>query len=170
MEHDTGKRRLFLQALLACLTLTQVPTLAAAAPKPKPKTKTKTKTAPEQALDSFIKAASDLSGIALSDRALARTYLDALRAGFKPGDVAALLAASQLEPAAFSAAAAKPPLKDIAQRATLLWLTGIGSDAKGAPKILAYTDAAVWQALTFTKPPGLCGGAFGYWSEAPAAT
>ena len=164
MAQDDGKRRLFLQALLACLTLTQVPALAGAAAKPKPKT------AADQALDSFIKAAGDLSGIVLSDRALARTYLDALRSGFKPGDVAALLAASKLDTAAFAAAAAKPPLKDIAQQATLLWLTGIGSDAKGAPKVLAYTDAAVWQALTFTKPPGLCGGAFGYWSEAPAAT
>lgn len=166
MAQDDGKRRLFLRALLACLTLTQVPALAAGAPK----AKAKAKTSAEQALDSFIKAASDLSGIALTDRALARTYLDALRAGFKPGDVAALLAASRLDAAAFASAAAKPPLKDIAQQATLLWLTGIGSDARGAPKVLAYTDAAVWQALTFTKPPGLCGGAFGYWSEAPAAT
>jgi hypothetical protein len=30
-------------------------------------------------------------------------------------------------------------------------------------------DALVWNVLTFTKTPGLCGGPTGYWADAPQA-
>jgi hypothetical protein len=32
---------------------------------------------------------------------------------------------------------------------------------------LDLTKALLWDALDFTKPPGLCGGATGYWADAP---
>jgi hypothetical protein len=122
-------------------------------------------------LDDFLKAASALSGLTLTDRDLAVTYLSVLQAGFKPGDITALLAATHLDALEFSSAAAQPPLQDVAEKALLLWMTGMGTDAAtGAPRVLAYTDAAAWAAVPFTKPPGQCGGAFGYWSQAPSAT
>jgi hypothetical protein len=38
----------------------------------------------------------------------------------------------------------------------------------GNDRVLTYLDAPVWSTLSFTKPPGVCGGAFGYWADAPA--
>ncbi|MEO1191144.1 MAG: sugar dehydrogenase complex small subunit [Pseudomonadota bacterium] len=35
-------------------------------------------------------------------------------------------------------------------------------------EVVSYTEAAIWQVLTFTKPQGYCGGALGYWGEPPA--
>ena len=29
------------------------------------------------------------------------------------------------------------------------------------------TNALLWNALNFTKPPGVCGGQTGYWADAP---
>lgn len=37
-------------------------------------------------------------------------------------------------------------------------------------RLITYWDALVWQAVkSFTKPPGICGGQFGYWAEPPKA-
>ena len=95
--------------------------------------------------------------------------MDVLRKRFTQGEMNTLLAAASLDSRAFSKAAAQPPLKSIAQQAILLWLTGFTTDAAtGTTQVLAYTEAAVWDALPFTKPPGQCGGAFGYWSQAPS--
>jgi aminopeptidase N len=35
-------------------------------------------------------------------------------------------------------------------------------------RVITYTDALAWSAVSFTKPNGACGGAFGYWAEPPA--
>lgn len=35
-------------------------------------------------------------------------------------------------------------------------------------RVITYTDALAWSAVSFTKPNGVCGGAFGYWAEPPA--
>ncbi|MGE0680179.1 MAG: sugar dehydrogenase complex small subunit [Candidatus Binatia bacterium] len=35
-------------------------------------------------------------------------------------------------------------------------------------QFVTYWDALVWQAVkSFTKPPGICGGSFGYWADPP---
>lgn len=157
-----GKRRRFLQALAACLTLSSVAVSAATF------SATSTKSDP-RVLDDFLKASSALTGLKLSSHDLARTYMDVLRKRFTEGDMKTLLASASLDSRAFSKAAAQPPLKSIAQQAILLWLTGFTTDAAtGTTQVLAYTEAAVWDALPFTKPPGQCGGAFGYWSQAPS--
>jgi hypothetical protein len=36
-------------------------------------------------------------------------------------------------------------------------------------KVADFTGALVWQALTFTKPFGECGGETGYWADPPEA-
>lgn len=45
--------------------------------------------------------------------------------------------------------------------------SGLGETADGW-QVVTYTGALAWQAVPFTKPPSICGGAFGYWSKAPA--
>ena len=35
-------------------------------------------------------------------------------------------------------------------------------------RLVLYTDAYVWSAMTFTKPMGICGGVTGYWKDPPA--
>lgn len=159
MTQDNKSRRIFLQALSACLASSVVPLSAASA----------TGRPTDVVLDDFLQAASELTGLKLTNRDLAVTYLGVLQARFKPGDIDSLLAAAHLGAQEFSSVAARPPLKDIAEKAMFLWLTGMTIDpANGAPQVLAYSEAAVWDALPFTKPPGQCGGAFGYWSQAPS--
>jgi Membrane bound FAD containing D-sorbitol dehydrogenase len=161
MKQNDIQRRLFLQALGACLASTGTTISMAATPA--------TPTAASAAsLDSFLGAASKLCDLKLDNRELAASYLDALKAQFGPGGITALTAAAALDASAFSKAIATSPLKEVSQQAMLLWLTGMTTDAaKGTQSVVSYTDAAVWQALPFTKPAAQCGGAFGYWADKP---
>lgn len=159
MKHNDINRRLFLQALGVCLASTSTAVSLAATPTP----------ASAATLDSFLGAASKLCDLKLDNRELAASYLDALKATFGPGGITALMAAASLDASAFSKAVAASPLKEISQQAMLLWLTGMTDDpANGTRSVVSYGDAAVWQALPFTKPFAQCGGAFGYWAEKPA--
>lgn len=158
MHESPGNRRRFLIALAACLAL---PAAALSAKTPD--------TAAQVILDQFLQAGSNLTGVKVDDRDLARSYLALVRSKFDTGDVDTFLAANtgaknvgELE---------KRPTSEIERFSMLLWLTGFSIDpAGGKLKILSYTGAAVWSALPFTKPPGQCGGAFGYWSNPPAAS
>jgi hypothetical protein len=47
--------------------------------------------------------------------------------------------------------------------------SGLAPMQKGKERILTYTDAAVWAATGYAKPPSYCGEAFGEWGAAPAA-
>src|SRR5262249_23902106 len=38
----------------------------------------------------------------------------------------------------------------------------------GGPAVAGFTDALLWNALDFTKPPGECGGETGYWAAPPS--
>ena len=159
MKHNDLQRRLFLQALGACLASTGTAVALAAMPTP----------ASAASLDSFLDTASKLCDLKLNNRELAASYLDVLKARFEPGAIQTLTAAAALDASAFSKAVAASPLKEVSQQAMLLWLTGMTTDpAKGTQSVVSYTDAAVWQALPFTKPAAQCGGAFGYWADKPA--
>ncbi|MPZ38504.1 MAG: hypothetical protein GEU95_10610 [Rhizobiales bacterium] len=46
------------------------------------------------------------------------------------------------------------------------WYSGIYYNQAG-PQVGSFTGALVWNALDFTKPFGVCGGANGYWADAP---
>jgi hypothetical protein len=46
------------------------------------------------------------------------------------------------------------------------WYSGLYTTSAG-PATLDLTKALLWDALDFTKPPGLCRGATGYWADAP---
>lgn len=156
MENSPNDRRKFMRALAACLALPASALLA------------KTPDTPTQAvLDRFMKAGSLLTGTTLDDSDLARSYFSLVRAKFGQVDIDAFLAAN----AGPKAGAGNRPISEIERYSMLLWLTGYTTDpTTHQPKIVSYLGAAVWLALPFTKPPGECGGAFGYWSAPPAAT
>jgi hypothetical protein len=46
------------------------------------------------------------------------------------------------------------------------WYSGVYDTSAGLASF-GLTNALLWNALNFTKPPGLCGGATGYWADAP---
>jgi hypothetical protein len=46
------------------------------------------------------------------------------------------------------------------------WYSGVYSTGKDEA-VATFNDALVWQALSFTKAPGNCGGETGYWSQPP---
>jgi hypothetical protein len=46
------------------------------------------------------------------------------------------------------------------------WYSGNYATSTGLASI-GLTNALVWDALNFTKPPGLCGGLTGYWGDPP---
>ncbi len=46
------------------------------------------------------------------------------------------------------------------------WYSGLYNTSTGLAT-LDLPKALLWDALDFTKPPGLCGGATGYWADAP---
>jgi hypothetical protein len=48
------------------------------------------------------------------------------------------------------------------------WYSGLYDSAAGKQAVATFTDALLWNALIFTKPPGWCGGETGYWSKAPS--
>ncbi|CAN5476900.1 hypothetical protein BH11PSE11_BH11PSE11_21360 [soil metagenome] len=149
-------------ALAACLAL-PASTLLASSPAATPDVSAKT------AIDQFLQAGSSLTGVKVDDRDLALSYLGLLRAKYKEAQLAAFLAANSSAKSA--AEIDKQATSEIERHAMLLWLNGSSIDpASGKPKIFSYTGAAVWGALPFTKPPGQCGGAFGYWADPPAAS
>lgn len=79
--------------------------------------------------------------------------LAALARQTPPGDLAAALRDTPMEPLARALAAA--------------WYTGtIG--AGPAARLLSYEDALSWKATGFEMVPGQCAGEFGFWSEPPA--
>jgi len=57
-------------------------------------------------------------------------------------------------------------LDALANELIAAWYSGVvrNGDSK---QLVLYTDAYIWNAMTFSKPMGLCGGAFGYWSKPP---
>jgi len=48
------------------------------------------------------------------------------------------------------------------------WYSGVFNTAAG-PAVATFDQALLWNALTYTKPFGECGGDTGYWSAAPKA-
>jgi hypothetical protein len=48
------------------------------------------------------------------------------------------------------------------------WYSGLIQDAGGTTTTAAWLPALGWKALAYTAAPGYCGGATGFWSDAPA--
>ncbi|MCZ4291866.1 sugar dehydrogenase complex small subunit [Hoeflea alexandrii] len=57
--------------------------------------------------------------------------------------------------------------QELANAVVAAWYSGVSPDPDSG-EVLTYTDALMWQAMSFTKPMGYCGGEMGYWAEPPA--
>jgi Membrane bound FAD containing D-sorbitol dehydrogenase len=55
---------------------------------------------------------------------------------------------------------------ELASAVVAAWYSGLYDSGSGQA-VATFTDALVWDALTFTKPWAECGGQTGYWSEPP---
>lgn len=106
-----------------------------------------------------------LTGIANDNDTLTQQYLSVLLKNLDKAQWNALMAMAKRSPAQQRAASLQVPLREVVEFALQLWVSGMA----GSQQVVTYADAPIWSALTFTKPPGVCGGAFGYWAERPAA-
>ena len=113
---------------------------------------------------SFIQIASALSGQATIPAIL----LDASAAEFERtfgGDalVRFVRACERLDAQALAA-----PMRDAAIEAQARWLVKFlytGEVVRdGVTQAVWYPWCLAWQAASFTKPPGICGGTFGWWT------
>lgn len=84
---------------------------------------------------------------------IAASMLEAFRATGRAEDLSSLLNGSDNQ--------------DLANEIVAAWYSGVSPDPD-SNDVLTYTDALMWQAMSFTKPMGYCGGAMGYWAEPPA--
>jgi hypothetical protein len=151
---SASRRRVVFQ-LAKCVALLSLPALAANAA---------SDAIPARTVRSLATACEKLTGIASADEALTRQYVTVLIKNLDKAQWDALVGLAGKSAAEMRAASLRPPLRDAVEFALQLWVSGM----VGASQVIAYTDAPIWSALSFTKPPGVCGGAFGYWADRPA--
>jgi hypothetical protein len=110
-----------------------------------------TAVSPEQ----FLALSQRLTGVSGLDAAVAKTLLGGFLATGNGAALAALVAAARPE----------GPLADAIVGA---WYSGVYDSGGGRQTVATFTDALLWNALSFTKPPSQCGGETGYWARPPA--
>ena len=116
----------------------------------------------------FGKLAAILTGFPAPAPGIAARMHKAFATPARRAQLAALARVVASTPAAnLDAALATGGLTLLANELTAAWFSGVVNGANG-PQVVLYTDAYVWQAMTFSKPMGQCGGALGYWSTPPA--
>lgn len=108
-------------------------------------------------VEQFTNLSKTLTQAARLDADVARTLLGAFIATGHEADLTALIA----DPAG---AAGKNA--DLAKAIVAAWYSGVYKTATG-DAIATYDQALMWDAMSFTKPMGICGGDTGYWSEPP---
>ena len=110
-------------------------------------------------VEQFTALSKTLTQAASLDGDVARTLLGAFIATGHEADLAALIA----DP---SNAAAKNAA--LANAIVAAWYSGVCNTATGQA-VATFDQALMWNAMTFTKPFGVCGGDTGYWSDPPKA-
>lgn len=60
---------------------------------------------------------------------------------------------------------AQEPTRNLADKITAMWYTGVYTNEQGEEAVATYVDALAWQTLAFTKPMTICVYP-GFWSEA----
>jgi hypothetical protein len=108
-------------------------------------------------VDRFLAMSSRLTGVAVAD--LDSTMAAKLLSGFVSmglGPGLNLLADD-----------AKVSTGTVADDIVAAWYSGLYETETG-PALAGFTEALLWNALDFTKPPGSCGGETGYWADPPS--
>ena len=152
---SASRRRVVFQLAkcIAVLSLPAVPAMAISAD-----------AIPDRTIRSLATAFQELTGIANGNDALTRQYVTVLIKNLDKAQWNELVGLAGKSAAQLRAASLRPALRDTVEFALQLWVSGM----VGTTQVIAYTDAPIWSALSFTKPPGVCGGAFGYWADRPA--
>ena len=106
-------------------------------------------------LDDFIQLSARLCGQppASLDRDMAQRILQGLVAQGKTAALPALLQDETAHPA-------------LAAELRAIWFTGL-MDTPAGTAVVGFQDALTWCSAPFLHVPGTCGGATGYWSDAP---
>lgn|SRR5690554_2110618 len=104
----------------------------------------------------FLELSRALTGATRLDSEIADKLLAGLLALGKGEDLVALV--DQMP--------APDPTGEVAEAMIVAWYSGLFTGPDG-PVALDYTGALFWNALTFTKPAGFCGGQTNYWSQPP---
>jgi hypothetical protein len=105
-------------------------------------------------VDQFRALSARLTGVTDLDATAAGKLLDGFISMGRGPDLAVLAADPGLSTGA------------LADAIVAAWYSG-NYDTVAGLATFGLTNALVWKALKFTKPPGLCGGPTGYWADAP---
>ena len=108
-------------------------------------------------LEQFFDLSRTLTGQSSLDNGMGGNILDAFVSAGQAEDLATLIADS----------APERSQSKIADAVVAAWYSG-ASPLTGAREVTGFNEALVWNALSYTKPWGNCGGEMGYWSELPA--
>lgn len=107
-------------------------------------------------LDAFTAMSAKLTGQVLLDRGMGKSILEAFIESGHGEDIATLIADMTPEQSQLM----------IANAVVAAWYSGV-SPLNSASQVMGFNEALVWNALSYTKPWGSCGGEIGYWSDAP---
>lgn len=108
----------------------------------------------------FGKTSAALTG-APPDAGAAARLMRAFATPARRTQLRALMALVASTPeSSLDAAIAAHKLDKIANDLVSAWYSGMVDG-----KVILYTEALVWSAMTFSKPMGVCGGVTGYWAE-----
>jgi hypothetical protein len=108
-------------------------------------------------VDQFRALSARLTGAAVSD--LDPTMAGKLLEGFVAMGRGPALARLAANPGAGTGS--------LADAIVAAWYSGT-YDTPAGPAVAGFTDALLWNALDFTKPPGVCGGETGHWADPPS--
>lgn len=109
----------------------------------------------------FASLSSALTGYPEVDAAAAAKLMRAFATTKRAASLRALVALAASTPAdALDAAISAAKLDQVADDLVAAWYSGMVDG-----KVVLYTDAYVWRAMTYSKPMGICGGVTGYWAE-----
>ena len=115
----------------------------------------------------FSALSATLTGYPAADASVAAKVLAAFPARTQREALGRLAqAVAQTPPAELDATLKAQGLEKLANELVGVWYSGVASTPTGQ-RVVLYTDACIWTAMTFAKPMGVCGGATGYWSQPP---
>lgn len=108
-------------------------------------------------LDQFLDVSRKVTAQSSLDSDMGRSIFDAFVSAGQVENLATLIA----DPAP------ERSKSKIADAVVAAWYSGL-SPLPDAREVTGFNEALVWNALSYTKPWGNCGGDTGYWSELPA--
>ena len=115
----------------------------------------------------FANLSQTLTGFTYNDPQVAASLLRALAADVGGATLSRIATIASTTPADQLGEALRTAKLDVAAaRVVTALYSGVVQTPKG-PVVLTYYEALAWQAVPWTKPNAMCGGATDYWASAP---